>query len=436
APDQQVVMTRQEMQQMVAEAAAQAVQQVTNSLSWATAMSNTVAGSHQNAEEDESSYGGGGPPHGREMERMAEQLRQLQAKVDGRTERRARGHPFSADVLAAPLPITYKDTNLVFDGTSDPSRHVRTFENMAMLHGYTDPVSCRAFLSTFRGGALDWFQQLPPGSITDFEDFASAVAQEKTYLTLMAMRQGEKESLCKYIARYNQACLEISSAVDEVKAGGLIRSLRVGPYRTSLAKTPAHTYDEVFGVPKVLVSDNGTQFNGKRIRAWCEDMKIEQHFASIAHPQANGQVEVTNRIILNGLKTRLEKASGAWVDELTSVLWAYRTTPRSTTGETLFSMVYGMEALLPVEVEVQSQRSSMYDREQNEHLIMAALDTIEELQEKASADLYALPLVGSDVVLGVQWLEGLGKVTTDYRTGVMEFKFGGRQVTLSTGSEK
>ncbi|CAA0827436.1 Uncharacterized mitochondrial protein AtMg00850, partial [Striga hermonthica] len=52
------------------------------------------------------------------------------------------------------------------------------------------------------------------------------------------------------------------------------------------------------------------------------------------------------------------------------------------------------------------------------------------------ADLYALPLVGPDVVLGVQWLEGLGKVTTDYRTGVMKFKSGGRQVTLSTGTEK
>ncbi|CAA0823325.1 Unknown protein, partial [Striga hermonthica] len=92
-PGQQVVMTRQEMQQMVAEAAAQAVQQFTNSLSRATAMQNTVAGSRQNAEEDESSYGGGGPPHDREMERMAEQLRRLQARVDGRAERRARGHP-------------------------------------------------------------------------------------------------------------------------------------------------------------------------------------------------------------------------------------------------------------------------------------------------------------------------------------------------------
>ncbi|CAA0824871.1 Unknown protein, partial [Striga hermonthica] len=52
------------------------------------------------------------------------------------------------------------------------------------------------------------------------------------------------------------------------------------------------------------------------------------------------------------------------------------------------------------------------------------------------ADLYALPLVGPDVVLGVQWLEGLGKVTTDYRTGIMEFNSEGRLVTLSTGTEK
>ncbi|GER53738.1 gag-pol polyprotein [Striga asiatica] len=109
----------------------------------------------------------------------------------------------------------------------------------------------------------------------------------------------------------------------------------------------------------------------------------------MVHPQANGQVEVTNIIILNGLKKRLEKALGAWVDELTSVLWAYRTTPRSKTGETPFSLVYGMEAFLPVEVELQSQRSSSYELGQNEESMMAALDTIEELRGQASTGIEA-----------------------------------------------
>ncbi|CAA0810890.1 Unknown protein, partial [Striga hermonthica] len=230
----------------------------------------TTAG---NQDEDVFSYGEGGVVRDRAMERMAEHLRQLQDKVEGRPERRARGHPFAREILAAPLPTNFKETNLVYDGSSDPSRHVRTFENMAVLHGYSDSVCCRAFLSTLRGGALDWFHQLPSGSIVDFEDFASkltnqyssAVAQEKTYLTLMAMKQGEKESLRKYVARYNQTCLEVHSTSDEVKAGGLIRSLRAGPCRTSLAKTPTRSYEDVL----------------KRCRKYINLEEMEMEFAKL-----------------------------------------------------------------------------------------------------------------------------------------------------------
>ncbi|KAL0458482.1 UNVERIFIED_CONTAM: hypothetical protein Slati_0475400 [Sesamum latifolium] len=54
------------------------------------------------------------------------------------------------------------------------------------------------------------------------------------------------------------------------------------------------------------------------------------HQAKIHHsgyPQANGQVEVTNRILIQGIKRRLERVGGNWAEELTSVMWAYRTTP-------------------------------------------------------------------------------------------------------------
>ncbi|CAA0810461.1 Unknown protein, partial [Striga hermonthica] len=55
------------------------------------------------------------------------------------------------------------------------------------------------------------------------------------------------------------ACLEILSAVDEVKAGGLIRSLQAGPCRTSLAKTPAHTYDEVLRRCRIYINLEETE---------------------------------------------------------------------------------------------------------------------------------------------------------------------------------
>ncbi|GJX97849.1 reverse transcriptase domain-containing protein [Tanacetum coccineum] len=75
-----------------------------------------------------------------------------------------------------------------------------------------------------------------------------------------------------------------------------------------------------FGIPGIIISDNEKQFANNPFKEWCEELKISQHFTSVTHPQANGQTEVTNRTILQGLKTRLGKAKGNWVDELPNVL--------------------------------------------------------------------------------------------------------------------
>ncbi|KAK3027316.1 hypothetical protein RJ639_040408 [Escallonia herrerae] len=72
----------------------------------------------------------------------------------------------------------------------------------------------------------------------------------------------------------------------------------------------------------------------------------------LAQPQSNGQTENMNRSILQGLKKKLDEAKGAWVDELPKVLWPYRTTPHSVTGETPFLLCYGTEAMLPVDIGV------------------------------------------------------------------------------------
>jgi hypothetical protein len=79
-------------------------------------------------------------------------------------------------------------------------------------------------------------------------------------------------------------------------------------------------------------------------------LRIKQYFASVEHPQSNGQAESTNKVILNGLKKRFEKAGTNWVEDLYQVLWSYRTTPHSTTGETPFRMVYDSDAIIPVEI--------------------------------------------------------------------------------------
>ncbi|KAL2235239.1 UNVERIFIED_CONTAM: Gag-Pol polyprotein [Sesamum indicum] len=137
-----------------------------------------------------------------------------------------------------------------------------------------------------------------------------------------------------------------------------------------------------FGIPRVLISDNGTQFQGRQITSWLQELKIQQNFTAIGHPQANGQTEVTNRTILQHLKSRLSSKKD-WSDELPGVLWVYRTTPRSSTGETPFSLVYGSEAVIPTEIGEESQRIMGFDPASNRGQRAFDLDTVEERRDAA-----------------------------------------------------
>ena len=121
-----------------------------------------------------------------------------------------------------------------------------------------------------------------------------------------------------------------------------------------------------YGILKVLVSDNGKQFDNDAFRDFCTELGIENHYSSPTHSQANGQVEVTDRTLLKIIKTRLEGAKGIWPDELPNVLWAYRTTARTPTGETPFRLTYGADAVIPAEVGLTSYRVQNYMEDKNE----------------------------------------------------------------------
>ncbi|XP_075654666.1 uncharacterized protein LOC142624801 [Castanea sativa] len=73
-----------------------------------------------------------------------------------------------------------------------------------------------------------------------------------------------------------------------------------------------------------------------------------------------------NRSLLKIIKTRLKGAKGIWPDELPSVLWAYRTIARTPTRETSFRFAYGSEAIIPIEVELTSNRVDNHDKSRND----------------------------------------------------------------------
>ena len=121
-----------------------------------------------------------------------------------------------------------------------------------------------------------------------------------------------------------------------------------------------------FGIPRVLISDNRRQFDNELFWDFCSQLGIKNHYSSPAHPQANGQVEVTNRSLLKIIKTRLEGAKGIWPEELPSILWAYRTTARTPTGETSFRLTYESEVVISAEVGITSYRVHNHDENRND----------------------------------------------------------------------
>jgi len=113
-----------------------------------------------------------------------------------------------------------------------------------------------------------------------------------------------------------------------------------------------------YGVPNKIITDNGTNLNNKMMKELCDDFKIEHHNSSPYIPQMNGAVEAANKNIKK-IVQKMVVTYKDWHDMLPFALYGYRTSVRTSIGLTPFSLVYGLEVVLPVEVEILSLRVLM-----------------------------------------------------------------------------
>ena len=143
----------------------------------------------------------------------------------------------------------------------------------------------------------------------------------------------------------------------------------------------------IYGLPRILVTDNGLQCNNEEFRKYYDGNDIDLRFTSVAHPRANGQAEIENRIILDGLKKRVDHSRSNWVDELLPILQAYRTTYKVTTGATPFLLAYGDETIVPLKITHVSTKVEDFEPESNEEGMRLALDLIDEVRDKANAKI-------------------------------------------------
>ncbi|WJX28344.1 hypothetical protein P8452_17080 [Trifolium repens] len=136
-----------------------------------------------------------------------------------------------------------------------------------------------------------------------------------------------------------------------------------------------------YGLPNKIITDNGTNLNNQMMKELCESFKIEHHNSSPYRPKMNGAVEAANKNIKKILQ-KMVKTYKDWHEMLPFALHGYRTSVRTSTGETPFSLVYGMEAVLPIEVEIPSMRVLMETKLEEAEWVQSRFDQLNLIDEK------------------------------------------------------
>ncbi|MCO5599977.1 hypothetical protein L7F22_054084 [Adiantum nelumboides] len=140
-----------------------------------------------------------------------------------------------------------------------------------------------------------------------------------------------------------------------------------------------------FGTPLEIVSDNGPGFRGGLLTEVCEVLKISHRYSTPCYPQSNGLVEKANGIITGIIRKMVESKPMRWDNFLDGAIWTYRTTYRDAPQFTPFHLVYGQEALQPIELNIPTIKLTGRQEQNNDEAWIDRLLILVELEWKREA---------------------------------------------------
>jgi len=109
-----------------------------------------------------------------------------------------------------------------------------------------------------------------------------------------------------------------------------------------------------FDVPRRIIHDNSPQFASQVFCRFCDKYQIQNVASTTYNLTANGLAEAFSKTIIKLLKKFFSSSKRDWNAKLSESIWAYKTTIRILTSNMPFSMVYGCEAVIPLEIQVPS----------------------------------------------------------------------------------
>jgi hypothetical protein len=143
-------------------------------------------------------------------------------------------------------------------------------------------------------------------------------------------------------------------------------------------------------VPQTLTTYQGPSFMSHQFREFAESMKIKLLNSSLYYAQANGQAEASNMVLINIIKKRIKDDPRRWHEKLLEALWAHRTSRHGATKVNPFELVYGQEAMLPMEIGLQSlgvTGQGCLSAKEYHKLMMDKIDDVPESRFKALEEI-------------------------------------------------
>uniref|UniRef100_A0A2N9HIU7 Integrase catalytic domain-containing protein n=1 Tax=Fagus sylvatica TaxID=28930 RepID=A0A2N9HIU7_FAGSY len=137
---------------------------------------------------------------------------------------------------------------------------------------------------------------------------------------------------------------------------------------------------------RMLITDNASNLNNRMMDQLCQQFKIQHHNSAPYRPKMNGAVEAANKNVKKIL-SKMTETYKDWHEHLPYALCAYRTSVRTSVGATPYSLVYGMEAVLPVEVEIPSLRILSQTQLEEAEWAQARYEQLNFIDEKRLAAL-------------------------------------------------
>ncbi|XP_047178837.1 uncharacterized protein LOC124845706 [Vigna umbellata] len=141
----------------------------------------------------------------------------------------------------------------MYDGTTDPEAHIKTFSNTMAFRTGNDAIWCRAFSLSLEDEALEWFNSLPPNSIENFvglkrlfnRQFAANSSQDLIVFELVTLKQGKEETLRAFMEQYQKTVRRVKALSPELALHYILPALKSGPFKDSVCRRAPKTMEEL-----------------------------------------------------------------------------------------------------------------------------------------------------------------------------------------------